>query len=88
MLCAGVIFYCASRGFHDRHRRSLFVAAVYALAVLARVVLRVPSGGGYGAYLLPVPLVIFMHVGTRFYRPVLAGSAASRIKARRMVTGA
>ena len=90
VLCAGVIGYCVTRrgGFRQAgtHRRSLFVAAVYALAVLARVVLRVPSGGGYGSYLLPVPLVIFMHLGTTFYRPVFARFTASAGMSRRMVS--
>ena len=37
----------------------MFVLGVYGVAVLARVILRVPSGGGYGSYLLPVPLLLF-----------------------------
>lgn len=89
VLCAGTIAYSIfGRGgvrSIDSHRRSLFVVAVYGLAVLARVVLRVPSGGGYGSYLLPVPLVIFMHLATTFYRPAFTTFTASAAVARRIV---
>jgi hypothetical protein len=69
----------------DAQRRSLFVVSVYSLAVLGRVILRVPSGGAYGAYLLPVPLLLFTHLATRFYRPVLGTSPAAALRARRTV---
>jgi 4-amino-4-deoxy-L-arabinose transferase-like glycosyltransferase len=89
VLCGGLLCYCARPrgGPHDTdvQRRALFVLGVYGLAVLARVILRVPSGGGYGAYLLPVPLLVFMHLGTTFYRPVLAGFPASALHAQRIV---
>jgi 4-amino-4-deoxy-L-arabinose transferase-like glycosyltransferase len=89
VLCAGLVCYCAWRrdDHHDgdRQRRSLLVVGVYGVAVLARVMLRVPSGGGYGSYLLPVPLLVFTHLGTRFYRPVFAGFPASASLAGRIV---
>ena len=69
----------------DAQRRSLFVVSVYSLAVLGRVILRVPSGGAYGAYLLPVPLVLFTHLATRFYRPVLGAFPAAALRAQRSV---
>lgn len=90
VLCLGVIYGCARR--RDAHpegeltRRSLFVVGVYGLAVLARVILRVPSGGAYGAYLLPVPLLLFTHLATTFYRPMLAAFPVSLLHARRVVT--
>lgn len=89
VLCVGLICYCARRSDgppeHEVQRRSLFVLGVYSLAVLARVILRVPSGGAYGSYLLPVPLLLFTHLGMRFYRPVFARFPASASHARRIV---
>lgn len=40
----------------------LVVIAVYALASLARVMLRVRSGGAYSSYLLPASVIIFMYI--------------------------
>ena len=39
----------------------LLVVAVYALASLARVILRVRSGGAYSSYLLPASVIIFTY---------------------------
>lgn len=36
----------------------LFIIAVYSLAVLSRVVLRVPSGGAFGSFFLPTSLIV------------------------------
>src|SRR5262245_30297555 len=38
---------------------ALFITAVYSLAVLARVAVRVPSGGAFGGFFLPTSLVLF-----------------------------
>jgi hypothetical protein len=65
--------------------RSLFVLSVYSVAVLGRVVLRVPSGGAYGAYLLPVPLLLFTYLATTFYRPILASFPEAALRARQTV---
>lgn len=40
----------------------LIVIAVYALASLARVMLRVRSGGAYSSYLLPASVIVFMYI--------------------------
>jgi hypothetical protein len=69
----------------DAHRRALFVVGVYGLAVLGRVVLRVPSGGAYGAYLLPVPLLLFTHLATTFYRPALDAFPSAALRARQTI---
>jgi len=48
--------------------RSVFLLSVFSLAVLARVITRVPSGGAYGL-LLPVPLLAFIYsVSTAYPR--------------------
>lgn len=44
------------------HRRQLLIVAVYSLTVLARVIVRVPAGGAYGAGLVPVPLLLFIYL--------------------------
>jgi hypothetical protein len=88
VLCATLIWWYARPGVNEperQKRRSLFVLAVYALAVLARVVLRVPSGGAYGSYLLPVPLLLFTHVGMTFFEPVLFAFPRAASYARRTV---
>jgi hypothetical protein len=89
VMCLGFVWYYwkRSEGSHEAevHRRSLFVLGVYGLAVLARVVLRVPSGGGYGAYLLPVPFLLFTHLATRFYEPVFTRLPAAAFHAQRIV---
>jgi hypothetical protein len=45
----------------DRRGPVFILLAVYGLAVLARVALRVPSGGAFGGFFLPVPLVLFCY---------------------------
>jgi hypothetical protein len=89
LLCAGLVWHTArgrtATAADTVQNRSLLVLSVYGLAVLARVILRVPSGGGYGSYLLPIPLLLFTHAGTRFYRPVFADLPPSADHARRIV---
>jgi hypothetical protein len=42
--------------------RILFILAAYALTVLFRVALRVPSGGAFGGFFLPVSLMLIVYV--------------------------
>lgn len=44
-----------------RHQ-PLFIIAVYGFAILARVALRVPSGGAFGGFFLPTSLILFCHL--------------------------
>jgi len=44
---------------------SLFIIAAYSLAILARVSLRVPSGGAFGGFFLPTSLILFCWLFTR-----------------------
>ncbi|HKX29292.1 MAG TPA: glycosyltransferase family 39 protein [Blastocatellia bacterium] len=48
-----------------------FIISVYSLAVLARVSLRVPSGGAFGGFFLPTSLVLFCYLFLRFLPQVL-----------------
>jgi len=56
----------------------LMVLAVYALGSLARVILRVPSGGAYGSYFLPVSLVLFTYAWLELYPRVFGDVRARR----------
>lgn len=40
----------------------LFIIAVYSFAILARVALRVPSGGAFGGFFLPTSLILFCYL--------------------------
>jgi len=66
VLLLGVICYCAVSLYRRLEEpssyRILLVVAVYALAILTRIITRVPGGGGYGAGLLPVPIMLFMYM--------------------------
>ncbi|HKC86358.1 MAG TPA: hypothetical protein VKG02_10310, partial [Blastocatellia bacterium] len=53
---------------------ALFIIAVYSLAILARVALRVPSGGAFGGFFLPTSLILFCYVFLR-----VAPGAAGRL---------
>ncbi|MBO0860953.1 MAG: glycosyltransferase family 39 protein [Chloracidobacterium sp.] len=44
---------------------ALFTIAVYSLAILARVALRVPSGGAFGGSFLPTALILFCYLFLR-----------------------
>jgi len=60
----------------------LTVMAAYALGSLTRVILRVPSGGAYGSYFLPVSLVLFTYLWVELF-PRIFGD----IRARRWARG-
>ena len=47
--------------------RALLLVSVYSLAVLARVIIRVPAGGAYGSMLLPVPFLLFIYMATHHF---------------------
>lgn len=50
-----------SKGALDRQTIIVLTVAVYALASLARVILRVRSGGAYSSYLLPASVIVFTY---------------------------
>jgi hypothetical protein len=73
----------AAAGAPDARTAILITCAVYALASLARMILHVRSGGAYGAYLLPVSVLIFTYLwGEPFadrFRDARAGRMARTI---------
>ncbi len=70
----------------QRSASILILMALYALASLARVILRVPSGGAYGSYFLPVSIVLFTYVWLELF-PRLFDDARARRWARGCALG-
>jgi 4-amino-4-deoxy-L-arabinose transferase-like glycosyltransferase len=62
---------------------ALFIIAVYSLAALARVALRVPSGGAFGGFFLPTSLILFCYLFLRAAPEVIGGWAQDQSMARR-----
>jgi hypothetical protein len=78
----------ARRADHSRlgSRGLLLVYSVFALAMLARTLLRVRSGGAYSSYLLPVAVILFVVAWVRLLPLVVPGATARRTT-RRMALG-
>jgi hypothetical protein len=64
----------------------LLIVAAYALASLARVMLRVRSGGAYSSYLLPASVILFTYAWTKSLPCLLRGGRARRL-ARNIAIG-
>ncbi len=73
--------------FEWRRRKSdgaaLFIISAYSLAILARVSLRVPSGGAFGGYFLPTSLIIFCYLFLRALPQTLERWTKDRLSAQR-----
>jgi 4-amino-4-deoxy-L-arabinose transferase-like glycosyltransferase len=68
---------------------ALFIIAVYSMAILARVALRVPSGGAFGGFFLPTSLILFCYLFLRVAPEVVGRWAQDQSTARRTrLTGA
>jgi hypothetical protein len=65
----------------------LVVIAVYALASLARVMLRVRSGGAYSSYLLPASVIIFVYIWVGPFANMFRERRTRRV-ARNIIIGA
>jgi hypothetical protein len=70
----------------DKEALSLIVIAVYALASLARVILRVRSGGAYSSYLLPSSVIIFTYGWARPFASMFTDGRARHL-ARNIAIG-
>jgi hypothetical protein len=94
LLLAGVLIHGllrARRGLRragrvPRRSGLLVLLAAFALATLARSLLRVRSGGAYSSYLLPAAVVLFAYSWTHLL-PLLVPGAAARRAVRRIVLG-
>jgi hypothetical protein len=80
VLFAGMIYFCLKKRHGvegtDISARTLLIVSVYSLAVLARVIIRVPAGGAISAGLLPVPMLLFVYMAVTGF-PAFAASAAA-----------
>ncbi len=85
VLLVALIVALARELRHDGERRFalhpslLLVYAVYALASLGRLALHVQSGGGYGAYLLPMSIVIFTYLWVGPFAGALPDERVARL---------
>jgi len=73
--------YIRAKGCSDETRssnRALLILSVYSIAVLARVIVRIPAGGARGAALLPVPLLLFVFLATSGLAAFSTSQAAGR----------
>ena len=73
-------------GWRRREEKSggaLFVIAVYSLAILARVALRVPSGGAFGGFFVPTSLMLFCYLFLRTAPEAVGRWAQDPLVARR-----
>jgi 4-amino-4-deoxy-L-arabinose transferase-like glycosyltransferase len=73
-------------GDADRRPLVLIVVAVYALASLTRVILRVRSGGAYSSYLLPASVIMFTYGWARPFADLFRDGRARRL-ARNLAIG-
>ena len=62
---------------------TLFIIAVYSFAVLARVALRVPSGGAFGGFFLPTSLILFCYLFWRILPGAMERWTADAASVRR-----
>jgi len=59
--------------YRERDRSlSLFIISFYSLAILARVALRVPSGGAFGSFFLPTSLILIVYLLTSYLPTLIA----------------
>ncbi|MCG3163438.1 MAG: hypothetical protein JMDDDDMK_04851 [Acidobacteria bacterium] len=63
---------------------ALFIIAAYSLAILARVSLRVPSGGAFGGFFLPTSLILFCWLFTRELPALVEKWTGQGISTRRL----
>jgi 4-amino-4-deoxy-L-arabinose transferase-like glycosyltransferase len=70
----------------ERETVVVIIIAIYALASLARVILRVRSGGAYSSYLLPASVIIFTYGWARPFANMFSEGRA-RLLARNIAVG-
>ncbi len=63
----------------SRRRAQLVVLVAFALAILARTLLRVRSGGAYSSYLLPAVVIVFVYAWTSLLPALVPGATARRL---------
>ncbi|MDX2043107.1 MAG: glycosyltransferase family 39 protein [Acidobacteriota bacterium] len=64
---------------------ALLIIAVYSFAILARVALRVPSGGAFGGFFLPTSLILFCYLFWRILPDAMERWTADEVSIRRVL---
>ncbi len=64
---------------------ALFIIAVYSFAILARVALRVPSGGAFGGFFLPTSLILFCYLFWRILPDAILRWTEDELSVRRVL---
>jgi hypothetical protein len=75
------------RGTRNTRLQILIVFSIYAMASLARIILRVRSGGAYSSYLIPVSVILFTYFLVQIF-PGFLPSSRARLIAHKIVLGA
>jgi 4-amino-4-deoxy-L-arabinose transferase-like glycosyltransferase len=70
----------------DKRTLAAIIIAIYALASLARVILRVRSGGAYSSYLLPASVILFTYAWAHPFADLFRDGRARRL-ARNIAIG-
>lgn len=65
----------------------LLILAVHSFLIISRVILRVPSGGAYGAYFLPTPLVLSIYLASQAFPAMLEKVPRAAAAAHHMTAG-
>ncbi|HXG90853.1 MAG TPA: hypothetical protein VNN73_00600, partial [Blastocatellia bacterium] len=76
----------SKRGEANEKIITLIVVGAYALASLARVILRVRSGGAYSSYLLPASVILFTYGWARLFAGLFRDGRTRRV-ARNIAIG-
>jgi hypothetical protein len=87
LLLALIVVGWRRRGRTAGENGALFMLAVYSLAILGRVALRVPSGGAFGSFFLPTSLILFCYLFLRVAPGAIDDPLAAR-RARLIAGGA
>jgi hypothetical protein len=65
VILLALIWFARRDAVPNRERPAILIIATFSLVMLVRVALRVPSGGPYGAFLLPTTYVLIVYVLAR-----------------------
>ena len=74
-----------SDGEKEIRNPALFIIAIYSFAILARVALRVPSGGAFGGFFLPTSLILFCYLFWRMLPDAMGRWTADAVSAQRVL---
>ncbi|GEM_PF-473046 len=85
LLISGLFRYQKQNSDDRQHTLALIAVSVFALASLARVMLRVRSGGAYSSYLLPASVILFTYFWVYPFPDLIRGARARRFARKFMI---